>query len=149
MLSYIYCLFTHLCDVFYGAAQVDCDDLQQGDDEKEDTDKTDILEDFASKTCLDPPVDKERFEQGMEGMVGLQDQQMQDVTWSTDQADQNVVLLAVGENRRKRARLDIGEDNSMDKVVDRVKRKNPEDVQESRPTKQTVPGLAVAVSNGK
>ncbi|XBI77044.1 hypothetical protein VPH35_070215 [Triticum aestivum] len=111
------------------SAQVDCGDLQQNDDEKEDTDKIDILEDFASKTCLDPQVDKECFEQGMEGMVGLEDQQMEDVTQSTDQADKNVVLLVVGENRRKRARLDIGEDNSMDKVVDRVKRKNPEDVQ--------------------
>ena len=113
MLSYIYCLFTHLCDVFYCAAQVDCDDLQQDDDEKEDADKTDILEDFASKTCLDPPMNKESFEQGMEGMVGLEDERMEDVTHSTDQADQNVVLFVVGENRRKRARLDIGEDNSM------------------------------------
>ncbi|XP_048542397.1 disease resistance protein RGA4-like isoform X2 [Triticum urartu] len=110
-------------------AQVDCDDLQQDDDEKDCTDKIDILEDFASKTCLDPPVDKESFEQGMEGMVGLEDQQMEDVTRSTDQADQNVVLLVVDENRRKRARFNIGEDNSMDKMVDRVKRKNPEDVQ--------------------
>ncbi|VAI68585.1 unnamed protein product [Triticum turgidum subsp. durum] len=101
--------------------------------------------DFASKTCLDPPMNKESFEQGMEGMVGLEDERMEDVTRSTDQND---VLLVVGENRRKRARLDIGEDNSMDKVVDRVKRKNPEDVQETRPTKQTAPGIAVVVSDG-
>ncbi|VAI68552.1 unnamed protein product [Triticum turgidum subsp. durum] len=129
------------------SVQVDGADLQQGD-EKEHAYKIDILEDFASKTCLDPPMNTESFEQGMEGMVGLEDERMEDVTHSTDQADQNVVLSVVGENRRKRARLDIGEDNSMDKVVDRVKRKKPEDVQETMPTKQTAPGLAVAVSDG-
>nr|UBY07628.1 NBS-LRR disease resistance protein [Dasypyrum villosum] len=130
------------------SAQVDCDDLQQDDDKKEDTDKINILEDFATKTCLEPPMNKVTFEQGMEGMVGLEDEQMEDVTRSTDQADQNVVLLVVGENRRKRARLDTGEDDSMEKVADRVKRKNPEDAQEMRPTKQTAPGLAVSVSDG-
>ncbi|VAI68556.1 unnamed protein product [Triticum turgidum subsp. durum] len=108
------------------SVQVDGADLQQGD-EKEHAYKIDILEDFASKTCLDPPMNTESFEQGMEGMVGLEDERMEDVTHSTDQADQNVVLSVVGENRRKRARLDIGEDNSMDKVVDRVKRKKPEE----------------------
>ncbi|KAI4974310.1 hypothetical protein ZWY2020_047590 [Hordeum vulgare] len=130
------------------SVQFDGDDQQQDDDEKEDTDKIDILEGFASKTCLDPPMNNGSFEQGMEGMIGLEDQQMEDVTRSTDESDQNVVLLVVGENRRKRARLDIGEDNSIDTVVDRVKRKNPEDVQESKPTKQTAPVLAVVVSDG-
>uniref|UniRef100_A0A8R7VGT0 Uncharacterized protein n=1 Tax=Triticum urartu TaxID=4572 RepID=A0A8R7VGT0_TRIUA len=108
------------------SVQVDGDDLQQDDDEKEDTDEIDILEGFASKTCLGTMMNKESFEQGMEGMVGFEDQQMEDVTPS-DQADQNLVLLVVGENRRKRART-VGEGNSMDNVVDRVKRKNPEDV---------------------
>ena len=69
-------------------------------------------------------MNKETFEQGMEGMVGLEDERMEDVTRSTDQ---NAVLLVVGENRRKRART-VGEGNSMDKVFDRVKRKNPEDI---------------------
>ncbi|KAF7046551.1 hypothetical protein CFC21_055575 [Triticum aestivum] len=109
------------------SVQVDGDDLQQDDDEKEDTDKIDMLADFASKTCLGTMMNKESFEQGMEGMVGLDDQQMEDVTPSTDQADQSLVLLVVGENRRKRART-VGEGNSMDKVFDRVKRKNLEDV---------------------
>ena len=43
MLCYIYSLFKHLCDIFYCAVQVDGDDLQQDDDEKEDTDKINIL----------------------------------------------------------------------------------------------------------
>jgi hypothetical protein len=66
-------------------------------------------------------------DQAMEVMVGLQDQEMEDITQSTDQADQNLVLLVVSENRRKRART-VDEGNSMDKVVGRMKRKNPEDV---------------------
>ncbi|KAM3196708.1 hypothetical protein ACQJBY_072419 [Aegilops geniculata] len=106
------------------SGQVDGDDLQHDDEEKEDKDKIDILEDFASKTCLGTTMNKESFEQEMEGMVDLEDQHMEDVTRSTDQ---NPVVLVVGENRRKRART-VGESNSTDKVVDRVKRKNPEDV---------------------
>jgi hypothetical protein len=66
-------------------------------------------------------------DQEMEGIVGLEDQDMEDISQSTDQADQNLVLLVVSENRRKRAAT-VGEGNSMDKVVDRVKRNNPEDV---------------------
>ncbi|KAM3206284.1 hypothetical protein ACQJBY_061768 [Aegilops geniculata] len=104
------------------SVQVDGGDLQQDDDEKEDADKIDMLVDFVSKTCLGTMMNKESFEQGMEGMV-------------------------VGENRRKRART-VGEGNSMDKAFDRVKRKNPEDIPETRPTEQTAPGLTVAVSDG-
>ncbi|XBI59398.1 hypothetical protein VPH35_040473 [Triticum aestivum] len=129
------------------SVKVDGDDLQHDDDEKEDMENIAMLDDFASKTCLDPLMNKQSFEQQMEGVVGLEDQQMEDVTWSTDQADQNPVILVVGENRRKRART-LDEDNSMDKVVNRVKRKNPEDVPETEPTKQTSPGLVV-VSDGK
>ena len=127
--AYIYTLFLHPYNIFYCAVQVDGDDLQNYDDEKEDTDNIDIIEDFGSKTCLDPLISKENLEQEREGEVGLKDQQIEDVIRSTHQADQNVVLLVMSENTRKRARLDIGEDNLMDKVVDRVKRKNPEDVQ--------------------
>ncbi|VAH99624.1 unnamed protein product [Triticum turgidum subsp. durum] len=129
------------------SVQVDCDDLQHDDDKKKNMDSTDIQEDFASKTCLDTLMDKESFEQEMEGTVGLEDQQMEDVTQSTDKADQNVVLLVVGENRRKRART-VGEGNSMDKVVDRVKRKKPQDVPETKPTKRTAPGHVVVISDG-
>uniref|UniRef100_A0ACD5Z1J5 Uncharacterized protein n=1 Tax=Avena sativa TaxID=4498 RepID=A0ACD5Z1J5_AVESA len=151
------------------SVQVNGDGLQH-DDEKEDTDNIDMLDDFASKTCLDPLMNKESFEQEiegvvgledqemegvagledqeMEGVVGLEDQKMKDVTKTTDQADKNLVLLVVGENRRKRART-VSEGNSMDKVVDRAKRKNPEDVPETRPTQQTTSGLTVVVPNGK
>ncbi|KAM0857416.1 hypothetical protein ACQ4PT_048491 [Festuca glaucescens] len=140
--------------------QVDGDGLQHDDDDDdEDTDNMDILDDFSNKTCLGPLMNKEGFEQEMEpvvgledqemeGVVGLRDQQMEDVTQTTDQADQNIVLLVVGENRRKRART-VGEGNSMDKVVDRVKRKNPEDIPEMRSAKQTTSGLTVVVANGK
>ncbi|XP_048543833.1 disease resistance protein RGA4-like [Triticum urartu] len=130
------------------SVQVDGDDLQNYDDEKEDTEDIDIIDDFGSKTCLDPLINKENLEQEREGEVGLKDQQIEDVLRSTHQADQNVVLFVMSENTRKRARLDIGEDNLMDKVVDRVKRKNPEDVQETKPTKQTAPGHAVVISDG-
>ncbi|KAM3371034.1 hypothetical protein ACQJBY_018415 [Aegilops geniculata] len=129
------------------SVKVDGDDLQHDDDEKQDMENIDMLDDFASKTCLDPLMNKQSFEQQMEGVVGLEDQQMEDVTWSTDQADQNPVILVVGENRRKRART-VAEDDSLDRVVNRVKRKNPEDVAETEPTKQTSPGLVV-VSDGK
>ena len=118
-----YSLFTHPCDIFYCAVQVDADGMQHDDDEKEDTYNIDTLQDFASKTCLDPLMNKESFEQEMEEIVGLEDQEMEDVTRATDQADQNLVLLVVSGNRRKRDRT-LGEGNPMD----RMKRKNPEDV---------------------
>jgi hypothetical protein len=135
---YYYFHFGRQCYIFYCAVYIKDDGLQPDDDETEDTGNIDTLEDFATKTCLDPLMNKESFEQEIEGMVGLEDpkmegsvgledQEMEHVTQSTDQADQNLVLLVVGENRRKRART-VGEGNSMDnKVVDRVKRKNPED----------------------
>ncbi|KAF7105782.1 hypothetical protein CFC21_106558 [Triticum aestivum] len=129
------------------SVQVDGDDLQSYDDEKEDM-YIDIIEDFASKTCLDPLINKENLEQEMEGEVGLKNQQIEDVIRSTHQADQNGVLLVMSENTRKRARLDIAEDNLMDKVVDRVKRKKPQDVPETKPTKQTAPGHVVVISDG-
>ena len=122
-----YSLFTHPCDIFYCAVQVDGNDLQHDDDAKEDTDNINTLQDFASKICLDPLMTKESFDQETEEIVGLDDQEMEDVTRATDETDQNLVLLVVSENRRKRARA-VGEGNSMDKLVDRVKRKNPEDV---------------------
>ncbi|XP_044945996.1 disease resistance protein RGA4-like [Hordeum vulgare subsp. vulgare] len=124
------------------------DDQQHDEDDKEDTDNIDILEDFASKTCLDPLMNKEGFEQEIKGVIGLVDQQMEDTTWCTGQANTNHVHWVVDGNRRKRART-AGEGNSMDKVVDRVKRKNLEDVPETRPTKQTAPGLTVPVSDRK
>ncbi|VAH99619.1 unnamed protein product [Triticum turgidum subsp. durum] len=129
------------------SVQVDGDDLQSYDDEKEDM-YIDIIEDFASKTCLDPLINKENLEQEMEGEVGLKNQQIEDVIRSTHQADQNGVLLVMSENTRKRARLDIAEDNLMDKVVDRVKRKKPQDVPETKPTKRTAPGHVVVISDG-
>ncbi|VAH99654.1 unnamed protein product [Triticum turgidum subsp. durum] len=116
-------------------------DGPEHDGEKEDTDNIEF-QDFASKICLDPPMNKENFEQEMEGVVSLEDQQMKHVTQSTNQADQDLILLVVSENRRKGATT-VGEGNSMDKAADRVKCKNPKDV-----PKQTVPGLAVAVSGG-
>ncbi|KAI4986712.1 hypothetical protein ZWY2020_019342 [Hordeum vulgare] len=95
------------------------DDQQHDDDDKEDTDNIDILEDFASKTCLDPLMNKEGFEQEIKGVIGLVDQQMEDITWCTGQANTNHVHSVVDGNRRKRART-AGEGNSMDKVGDRV-----------------------------
>uniref|UniRef100_A0ACD5YCK3 Uncharacterized protein n=1 Tax=Avena sativa TaxID=4498 RepID=A0ACD5YCK3_AVESA len=86
-------------------------------------------------------------DQKMKRVVGLEDQQIEDATQSTDQTDENQVPLVVDENRRK-SNTTIGGGNSINKVVDKVTRKNPEDAPETRPTKQTTPGLTVAVANG-
>lgn len=113
------------CDILFFA-----DGDGHDDDEKAHTDNIDILEDFAKKTNLGPPMDKGSSEQEREGVVAnLEDQEMGVVDLDDQQMEDvnKQVLLVVGKSKRKRGRI-VGEDNSMDKVVDRVKRKNPQDV---------------------